>query len=208
MVKLAGPMMSLVASGTLGNIATFSQWKGRPYCRTRVIPSNPKSGGQVGMRSMFRFLSQIWASLTAPNQATWEERAAAAAIAPFNAFMSYNQFRNRNFLGVTKEHPALESAGTGTMGVLAAVAGVRSITVTQAITVAGNIWAVAFYRSPTGTFDTAYDNLVRVIPIDGVNDVIFVDSPLDPGTYYYDTRFITDDGLLGAETGEENAIVV
>ena len=125
MVKLAGPMMSLDASGTVANTVTFSKWKGRPYVRMRVIPSNPKSGGQVGMRSMSRFLTQIWASLTAGNKATWEERATAAAISPFNAFLSFNQFRWRNFLGVTKEFPEVETAVGGTMGTLSAAAGVR-----------------------------------------------------------------------------------
>ena len=46
MVKLGGPALSLDASGTVGGILTFSKWKGRPYVRTRVIPSNPKSGAK------------------------------------------------------------------------------------------------------------------------------------------------------------------
>jgi len=207
MVKLAGPALSLDASGTIGDTVTFSKWKGRPYARMRVIPSNPKSGGQQGMRAMFSFLSKEWDGLSAANKATWEDRADAASVSAFNAFMSYNQFRWRNFLGVSKEEPAAESADSSTMGALSAVAGVRSITVTQAVTAIGNAWAIAFFRSPTGTFDTAYDNLKKVLPTDGTNDVVFVDSPLDPGTYYYDTRPITDDGTLGAETGEENATV-
>jgi len=208
MVKLAGPAMSLDASGTLAGTITFSKWKGRPYARARVIPSNPKSGGQVGMRGMFAFLSQQWASLTAGNQATWEDRASAAAISTFNAFLSYNQFRARNFKAPTQEFPEVETAFSGTMGAFTVAAGVRSIVCTQAITVAGNGWGVAFFRSPTGTFTTAYDNLKKVVPFDGTNDVIFVDSPLDPGAYYYDTRPLTDDGAMGAETGEETDTVV
>lgn len=207
MVKLAGPAMSLDASGTLADTITFSKWKGRPYIRSRVVPSNPKSGGQVGMRAMFRFLTQFWASIAAGDKATWEDRADAAAISPFNAFLSYNQFRARNFLAPTQAYPEAETAFSGTMGAASASAGVRSITVTQAVTAAGNGWAVAFYRSTSTGFSTAYDNLVAVKPFDGTNDIVFVDSPLDPGTYYYNMRTISDDGALGAELGEVNDTV-
>lgn len=202
MVKLAGPCMSIDASGTLANTIVFSKWKGRPYARSRVVPSNPKSGGQVGMRSMFAFLAQQWAGLTAGNQATWEDRAEAASVSPFNAFMSFNNLRWRNFLAPTQEHPEVDTTFSGTLGALAAVAGVRSITVTQPVTVAGNGWGMAFFRSPTGTFDTAFDNLKKIVAFDGTNDIVFVDSPLDPGTYYYDARTISDDGALGTEEGE------
>jgi len=197
--------MSIDASGTLADTLTFSKWKGRPYARVRVIPANPKSTGQIGMRSSFRFLSQIWAGLTAANKATWESRASAAAIATFNAFMSYNQFRWRNFNGPTKEDPAIDTAFSGTMGALAAVGGIRAITVTQPVTAAGNGWGCAFFRSPTGTFETAFNNLVRILPFAATDDIVFVDTPLDPGTYYYDTRPLTDDGAKGTETGEVNA---
>lgn len=208
MVKLAGPALSLEASGTIANTLVFAKWKGRPYVRSRVVPANPKSGGQVGMRSMFRFLTQQWASLTAGNQATWEDRAAAAAIAPFNAFVSYNQFRARNFLAPTQEYPEAETAFNGTMGAATIAAGIRSITLTQAITAAGNGWGLAIYRSTSTGFATAFSNLVRVLPFSGTDDIVFVDTPLAAGDYYYNLRTITDDGALGAELGEETETVV
>ena len=58
MVKITGPMMSLDAQGTLGDAITFAKWKGRPYVRQRVIPSNPKTGAQLGRRAMFKFLTK------------------------------------------------------------------------------------------------------------------------------------------------------
>jgi len=202
MVKLAGPALSLEASGTIAKTITFSRWKGRPYARARVVPSNPKSVGQVGMRAMFSFLAKQWAGLSAPNKATWEDRASAASISPFNAFMSYNQFRWRNFTAPTQDFPEVETEGTETLDTLGAVAGGRSITVTQSVTTLGNAWAIAFFRSPTGTFASAFDNLVAVIPCSETDDVVFVDSPLAPGTYYYDARPLSDDGYLGPEEGE------
>jgi len=207
MVKVLGPAMSLDASGSLAGALVFSKWKGRNYIRQLVTPANPKSGGQTGMRGCFKFLTQIWDGLTDANKATWEDRADDMVASPFNAFLSYNQKRWRNFQGITKEDPAIDTAYSGTAGVLSVVASERSITVTQAITVAGNGWGVAIFRSPTGTFDTAWNNLIAIEPCDGTNDVIHVDSPLDPGAYYYDTRILTDDGEMSAETGEETDTV-
>lgn len=50
MAKVNGPFMSLSASGTFGNILTASTWKGRPYMRQRVDPSNPSTAGQIAVR--------------------------------------------------------------------------------------------------------------------------------------------------------------
>lgn len=51
MAKVTGPLMSLDASGTVGNTAVFSKWKGRNYVRLRVTPMNPQSQGQADSRS-------------------------------------------------------------------------------------------------------------------------------------------------------------
>jgi len=208
MVKLAAPVLSLEASGKLGGALVFSKWKGRPYARTLVTPSNPKSGGQVGMRAMFKFLAQEWAGISAPNQATWEDRADQLVVSTFNAYMSRGQFRWRDFTAPAQHDPPAEADTPATVGAFSVAAGVRSITCTQAITTAADGWGIAFFRSPTGTFATSYDNLIGVKPISGTDDVVFVDSPHDPGTYYYDTREFTEDGQLSAETGEENDTVV
>ncbi len=51
MPRVTGPLMSLAASQTLGDTLVFSQWKGRYYVRLRVIPYNPKSSYQTGIRN-------------------------------------------------------------------------------------------------------------------------------------------------------------
>lgn len=208
MVKVNAPALSLGASGSIGDAMTFSSWKGRPYVRQLVIPANPKSGGQVGMRAMFKFLTQQWASLSAANQATWETRADQKVISPFNAYCGFNQDRWRNFLAPSKVDPPATGETAPVLGTLAAVAGVRSITVTQPITTANDGWGILFFRSPTGTFDSAFDNLKAGIVIAGTADVVFVDSPLAAGTYYYEVRSITGDGQLSAASSEVNATVV
>lgn len=207
MVRVHGPMMSLDASGTLAGTVVFSKWKGRNYVRERVTPANPKSGGQVGMRAMLKFLSQNWAALSAANKATWEDRADAGSYSPFNAYTSYNQKKWRDFTSPSTEDPA---AGVGTIGVLAneaATAGVRSITLDIDITTSNDNWGIAVFRGLAPAFSTAWDNLIGIIPAAAIASYVLVDTPLTPDTYYYNFRAITEDGVMGADHGEVNAIV-
>lgn len=207
MVRVQAPAMSLEASGSLGGAIVFSKWKGRPYVRELVKPANPRSGGQVGMRAMLRFLSQDWENIGAVPQASWATRANAKVISPFNAYIGFNQYRWRDFLGPTDTDPPATTDVQPTLGVLSAVAGVRSITVTQLITTAADGWGICFFRSPTGTFTSTFDKLKYIGKIVGTAAVNFVDSPLAPGTYYYEIRPITKDGQLGTASAEVNATV-
>lgn len=52
MAKVAGPLMSMDASGKLGDSIVFSKWKGRNTVRQFVIPANPMSSGQGDQRIM------------------------------------------------------------------------------------------------------------------------------------------------------------
>ena len=64
MAKVTGPLMSLEASGTIGNALTFSRWVGRPYVRRYTIPGNPQTLGQETHRNRFSAIGTIttWAS--------------------------------------------------------------------------------------------------------------------------------------------------
>ncbi len=207
MVKVAGPAMSLEASGSLAGVMVFSKWKGRPYVRSLVRPSNPKSGGQVGVRSIFKFLSQNWASVIAGSQATWETRADQKVVSPFNAYMGYNQARWRDFLAPSSHDPAAALDTPATIGTTTATAGVRSITLGIPITSDDDGWGVLAFRALSPGFSTAFDNLIGVAKITGVDTFNIIDTPLDPDTYYYNFREFTLDGQLGAEDGEINATV-
>ena len=121
MAIVKGPAMSLDASGSLAGAIVFSKWKGRNYVRQLVTPANPRSESQTGFRCSMRFLSQIWAGLSAVNKATWEDRAADMIVSEFNAFTSYNQKRWRNFLTPTKEDPAAEISAAPTAATGAAI---------------------------------------------------------------------------------------
>ncbi len=208
MTKVFAPALSLDASGTIGDAITFSKWKGRHYIRQRVIPANPKSGLQVGFRSMFAFLAQNWAALTAPNKATWNDLADAAVISNFNAYMGANQDRWRRFNSPTVQTPATEtdSVGTYTAGTPAATGGVASIVIAHTIDLLINEnWGLMIFKGTTG-FSTALSNCVAVILSDTVDVAYsFLDSPLAAATYYYNCRLFTLDGVMGPELGEISA---
>lgn len=208
MVKVYGPAMSLTASGTLANTLTYSSWKGRAYVRERVIPSNPKSGLQTGFRSMFKFLSQQWATVPGAKQATWQTLADASVISPFNAYMAQNQLRWRRFLPPSFEYPipAIDSVGTYTAGEPTATGGIASVTITHTIDldIEGN-WGLLIFKSTTG-FSTGVSNLVAAILSDTLStEYTWLDSPLSAATYYYNCRLFTNDGVLGPELGEISA---
>ena len=66
MAKVTGPLMSLEASGTIGNALTFSRWVGRPYVRRYTVPGNPQTLGQETHRNRFSAIGSIttWPAAT------------------------------------------------------------------------------------------------------------------------------------------------
>jgi len=202
MVKVLGPMFSFEASGTIGKIATFSKWKGRPYVRQRVIPSNPKSPLQVSTRAMMRFLSQAWAGVGSTPQGTWEDLAAAAQISPFNSFISRNQQRYREFQAPSQTYPAAETGTEPAATLDSATAGPSYADLAFTITTLNDVWGVMIFRSPTSTFTPSRANCIAVIPVDGTGALVYTDSNLAAGDYYWDAKFFTKEGLLGEDEGE------
>lgn len=207
MVKVYGPAFSLEASGTLADAITFSKWKGRPYIRERVIPANPKSGPQVGMRAMIKFLAQNWTNLTAGQKADWLTRAQTLTASNFNAFCSYNQKRWRNFASPSKLDPATEDDIHGSIADHAAVAGVRQITLSWNVTAVEGLWGIQIFRDTTGDPVSAFSNCIAVVRCESVEVHTYVDTPLAAGTYYYNFRKFTESGLSATPGGSCNATV-
>jgi len=189
-------MFSLSASGTIGNAVTFATSKGRPYARVRVIPSNPKTGPQVGMRAMMKFLSQQWAGMSDVNKATWLIRAKATNISTFNAFSSYNMRRWRSFTGPSKEDPAAEISTTPAAPTTTVSTGVRQLQLSIADGAQLPDWGWLVYRSTVTGFTPAYSNLVAIVP-KTASPTIHIDAGLIPQAYYYRIQGIMIDGVKG-----------
>lgn len=208
MARTTGPAMSLSASGSLGGALVFSNWKGRPYVRTLVTPSNPRSALQVGIRAMMQFLSQHWDSLTVGNKATWSDPAENKNVSTFNAFIGYNMARWRDGFGPTDEWPAARIISPINIVTLAPTVQERSVTLDVAWSSNADTIGCVIYRSSTASFTPGWNNARHIIPNYHPTDIAWVDSPLQPGAYYYDAASITADGVVGAEVGEELATVV
>lgn len=207
MVKVFAPALSLDASGTIGEAITFSKWKGRHYIRERIIPSNPKSGLQVGFRSMFKFLSQHWSDMLAARQADYDSLADSLAISPFNAYIRLQQRRWRLFKSPSEAWPAGEGDSVGLFAggsAPAATGGVASIQIDFQLGTANQNQGLLIFKGSTG-FSTAINNCIAAVKLDDLTAGSFLDSPLAAGTYYYNTRLFSDDGVLGAEDGEISA---
>ena len=207
MVLVTGPLGGFSASGSLAGSLVFSSWKGRAYVRRLVTPSNPKTGLQVGVRRMFKFLAQNWANLTTVEQDTWDSRAAATVISPFNAYMSLNQKVWRNFQTPGQQDPIGDTGTVMTTPVWSAAAQTRQITLTNGGVAVGQNWGRTIHKGPT-MFTPSVSNCIAVILLDqDANDVLFVDTPLPAGEVFYNAHDFTDDGVISSELGEISATV-
>jgi len=193
-------MFSLGASGKLGGAIVYAIWKGRAYCRELVKPANPKSDKQLSVRAAMTFLSTEWAGIGAPSKATWEDLADADVVSTFNAYVAANLKRWRSFRGIGETANYTEALANATAGVATATNGVRMITVTMPITAANFGWGLFIFRKTGSAVTPAFDNLVKILPIDGTNDIVFIDTPLEPATYHYDFYLCSGDGLFELES--------
>jgi hypothetical protein len=207
MVKVLGPMFSFEASGTIGNIATFSKWKGRPYVRQRVIPANPNSVLQVSTRAMMRFLSQKWLAMGTTPKGTWDALAAAGQYSAFNAYIGRNMSRWREFQSPAQTYPAPET-GTLPVAVLTSATGGASYAdLLITMTTLNNAWGVMLFHSLTGTFTPSRANCILVAGITAAATTTFTISGLAAGNHYFDAKFFTTEGVLGPDEGEVTCAV-
>jgi len=139
-------MFSLTASGAIGGTLVFASWKGRAYARQLVIPTNPRSAGQVGMRSMFSFLSKQWAGLATVDQDSYDADAAARDIAPFNSFMKLNMDRWKNYLPPTHNFTPAGASTPLTITTQTLTGGEAYANIDLTPSGATDIWGYEIYR--------------------------------------------------------------
>jgi len=197
MALTKAPLFGLDAGGTIAGALVFSKWKGRTYVRRHAIPHNPRSGLQVGMRSMFKFISQDYANLSAALIAEWKVIADKTATTPLNAQMQRAQQQARQNFGAQKG-PA-ETAGTTPTApaTLVATAQPKSLAIswTNPAVTPGNYTGMLYASKNTG-FTPDISNLIAVLP---VATLAFVHTGLVTGTpYYYRLRQTNTDGKMGA----------
>lgn len=92
MAKVTGGLLSLGATGTIGESITFGSWKGVKYARQRVIPANPRSTGQVNNRNLFTNGGNIYKLAGSLLRAPWDRAAVGQPKTGRNIFQgSFNK---------------------------------------------------------------------------------------------------------------------
>jgi hypothetical protein len=207
MARVEGPLFSLEASGTVADTITYSHWKGRNYARTRVIPKNPRSAKQVGVRTLFAFCAAAWKSIATITQATWDDLAKSLEITPFDAYMRANLKRWQNFQGPSEENPAADASTPLTITTLTTTGGVGQVNISITPSGATNIWGLLILRDDAAITVPDWTQAIKILPANGANAVTFVDTPLAPGTYHYRAAAINIDGVIGTVKADQTAVV-
>ncbi len=90
MARTIAPLLSFGASGQIGKTQVYSKWKGRPYARRYIIPSNPNTTAQQGVRGVFKFLNDLWKYMPGGALAAWELYAQGSQITARNGWLKQN----------------------------------------------------------------------------------------------------------------------
>lgn len=207
MATLTGPGFSLKASGAVGKTVVFGNWKGIPWLRSYVKPSNPKSAGQTGIRAMFSFLSKAWDTIGSDDQASYADLAITRNVSAFNVYMSNNMalWRENN---PPSQNVAVAKAHTSTtVATLVTTGGTKNVAISGTLTSGTNQWGVIIYRSTAEITVPSWTNAIAVINTAGGSTFSLVDSPLAAGTYHYRAAAITDDGNIGTVKADQTATV-
>lgn len=110
MAKISGPLLSFGARGQIGKSMVVAKWRGVPYARQYVQPSNPNTAGQQSTRGTFANWRGAWKLATANLVATWDAFAAGKKFTGMNAFVGQNLAATR---GETDYAMFIGSPGSG-----------------------------------------------------------------------------------------------
>jgi len=204
MATTKAPLFGLDASGTLADSIVFSKWRGRTYVRKHAIPSNPRSALQVGMRSVFKYITQAWAGLTQAQKDAWNGLADPDNITQLNAQVRDAQSRARRNEG-WRRGPS-EAAGTTPDAPTALVGVSQNKSVDLSWTrpaVALGDYTVAIFAK---TADTITGVIGELVSVQDVTDVTVTILNLVNGTaYFFEVREMNTDGEFGALSASTTA---
>ena len=203
MVKTKTPLFSAEASGTLAGRLTFLQTPRGTTIRRRRRPRDPKTGGQIGRRSAFHFISKNWSTVDAGDRATWSAIASQVQLSNYNAYTRFNLEAWHDFLAPSKTYPITRVAAVGqlTVGPDASATG-RTVRFRIYQNPVWGSWGIIYFASLSTGFSTAVENAVafqwsRLL---GYHYTDWVTST--PAAWFFNARLFSYDGTLGAEIGE------
>lgn len=150
MAKITAPFLGLAASGTIGKTLTASKWRGRPYIRTRVVPSNPQTAAQSQTRDVFAWANNVW------------KRAPTLFVTPWDRFAEGQVLTGRNAMQGNAVRTLRGDADlTDYEWTIGAKGGIPPVSVTA--TPGGNSATVDFVVPATPTGWTLFSAIAAVI---------------------------------------------
>jgi len=90
MAGVTAPLLSFGASGAIAKTQVYSTWRGKPYVRRHVVPSNPNTAGQQLTRNTFAWLQSVYKIAPSLFTAPWEAYIAGKPLTSRNAFTKFN----------------------------------------------------------------------------------------------------------------------
>lgn len=201
MARTSGPLFSLDASGSVGKTIVYSKWRGRNYVRQHVIPTNPRSGLQVGIRAVFAYMAVHWAALSDAIKADWVAEGVRDNITGLDAMIRYNVGLARRNLGWWEEPSPTPATTPNAPTSPTATAQPKTLVLswTRPAMNLGN-YTAAVYASKTMGFTPDISNLVGLV---AVATTTFTLTGLTTGdTWYFKVRETNSDGDLGALSAE------
>jgi len=90
MARLTAPLLSLGASGSIAKALVFASWKGIPYARVHVIPTNPNTTKQQEVRGVFSTLAEMWKRMPLLAREPWTADVAGLPLTDRNRHIQQN----------------------------------------------------------------------------------------------------------------------
>lgn len=206
MAQVTGPLMSLDASGSVGGAITFSKWKGRNYVRRRIVPTNPKSGAQVGRRAMMKFLSQGWNALSDAKKASWQTLADQITASTFNAYIRYNLKLWHNFLSPTDDSSHAEMNTPSDNALTAAAWEENRIKLSLAGAALAEAWGIVVFGKLGAVVTPSVGTAVLVRPDTTIAAHVEYWTPHEgdvDAEWTFDTICFSNDGVQAAAGGPQ-----
>lgn len=192
MARTTGALLSFGASGKIADTQVYASWRGIPYARRYVVPSNPKTVGQQKTRNVFKWANASWLFLPAIAKEPWLAYATGRPFVPRNGWVSrvVSLLRGQVDISMLEGSPGV--AGGLPADGMTVTPGEGTLTVEMAIPEAPNGWELVAVQGvviPDQDPHELFQGPVTAMQATGPNfDLEFVD--LDQGQTYVVTSWL------------------
>jgi hypothetical protein len=152
---------------------------------------------------MMGFLASTWAAISGVSQATWAAAALAKSISAFNEFCSANLLRWQNWQAPTQADPAAEASSALTISAHTYTGGPGQVNLSMTVSGTTSLSGIAILRAAAEITAPDWTKVIAVLPVSTVGPHIYIDSPLEAGTYHYRVVAFNVDGKMGTVLADD-----